>query len=80
MIAIDVMKKIDKEDLSWAEVEKILNSHSATYEHCTCGSQYCEICNGSVDPTIEVSFPDRTKMEIANPMEEVYHRFCRIIE
>ena len=57
------------------DIAKIIEKYGGSYETCSCGSQYCDICNGSVDPSIKVVFPDNSKLYIGDPYEVVYPRF-----
>ena len=62
------------------EIEEILEKYDGDYNKCSCGSQYCEICNGSVDPSWTVVFPDGSRLHIGNPYEVVYSRFYIVKE
>ena len=61
-------------ELSKRELAKRIKELGGQLEDCRCGSPYCEICNGSIDPSLEVKFPDGSVLYIGNPRQEVFPR------
>ena len=60
--------------LGWGTVSRILQNYGGRWTECSCGSSYCNICNGSHDASVVVKFPDGSRLEIANPNQSAFSR------
>jgi len=56
------------------------NIQGAEVIYCRCGSQYCEICNGSYDSDATVIFPDGSEAELANPRQSAFAGWIRAVK
>ena len=53
--------------LNWDTVAGILRNYGGKWKECN-------FCNGSVDPSVTVKFPDGSKLYVMNPSQAVYTR------
>jgi|GEM_PF-5530016 len=60
--------------LEWDTVSRILQNYGGNWRECSCGSSYCDVCNGSYDASVVVTFPDGSRLEIANPNQSAFSR------
>jgi len=62
-------------EISFGELVKKIEKLGGKFVDCCCGSPYCEICNGSIDSSREITFPDGSVLYIGNPRQERFPRF-----
>jgi len=77
MIAEEFERRFEDERENIFPLE-LASSMGGSFVDCACASEYCPHCNGSVDPTVKVTFPDGSEALVSNPRGAVFEPFVTV--